>query len=219
MILLKKIILLLLIFGGIAVAGVSLGVDNPAATYCENLGYNLVIEKTKDGGEVGVCKFPDGSTAGDWAFLKGQSSQKWSYCQQRGFELKVLSNSLECHSVYSIDCSVCVLANGVEIEASKLLKAEKATPGCGNKICDLPKESFNNCPQDCPSGGRDGFCDGLKDKICDPDCLKAGDPDCSSKVTWVYGIIAFIIIISLSIIVYKVIKNRKIKNKNNINND
>ncbi|PIU29620.1 hypothetical protein COT07_04995 [Candidatus Woesearchaeota archaeon CG07_land_8_20_14_0_80_44_23] len=37
-----------------------------------------------------------------------------------------------------------------------------------------------SCPQDCPSGGKDGYCDGVKDGICDPDCQKNQDPDCAA---------------------------------------
>ena len=48
---------------------------------------------------------------------------------------------------------------------------------CGDKICQ-EYESYESCPQDCPSGGRDGFCDGISDAICDPDCTGKTDIDC-----------------------------------------
>jgi len=51
--------------------------------------------------------------------------------------------------------------------------------GCGNGICDST-ETYLSCPQDCPSGGKDGYCDGVKDGICDPDCQKNQDPDCAA---------------------------------------
>ncbi len=47
-------------------------------------------------------------------------------------------------------------------------------------VCD-PGESFNNCPQDCFSGGDDGYCDGQDDLLCDPDCSPTEDPDCSDE--------------------------------------
>src|SRR3989338_801860 len=44
---------------------------------------------------------------------------------------------------------------------------------CGNKICE-EHESYESCTKDCSSGGKDDFCDSVKDDICDPDCpLKA----------------------------------------------
>lgn len=49
---------------------------------------------------------------------------------------------------------------------------------CGNGTCN-PSEAFGNCPQDCPSGGEDSYCDREKDNICDADCeLKFFDSDC-----------------------------------------
>ncbi len=49
---------------------------------------------------------------------------------------------------------------------------------CSNKVCE-PYESYENCPQDCKSGAKDGFCDGAKDGICDPDCPARLDADCN----------------------------------------
>ncbi len=51
---------------------------------------------------------------------------------------------------------------------------------CGNGICEA-HESYENCTQDCPSGGADDYCDHQKDGICDPDChnWQEVDPDCA----------------------------------------
>jgi len=53
---------------------------------------------------------------------------------------------------------------------------------CGDGICES-FESYKTCPEDCHSGGKDGYCDHIKDGICDPDCLpyKNADPDCHYK--------------------------------------
>jgi hypothetical protein len=48
---------------------------------------------------------------------------------------------------------------------------------CGNGICE-EGENYLTCRKDCPSGGRDGYCDGVRDRICDPDCFEGDDPDC-----------------------------------------
>ena len=53
---------------------------------------------------------------------------------------------------------------------------------CGNVICE-PYESYENCPKDCKSGSKDGFCDGVKDGICDPDCTQKTDPDCAETTS------------------------------------
>ena len=52
---------------------------------------------------------------------------------------------------------------------------------CGSKICE-PYESYENCPQDCKSGNKDGFCDGVRENICDPDCTQKEDSDCAQGV-------------------------------------
>jgi hypothetical protein len=58
------------------------------------------------------------------------------------------------------------------IRITEPVKAE-----CGNYLCD-GGENYQSCPQDCRSGGSDGFCDKEKDGICDSDCTRADDEDC-----------------------------------------
>ncbi len=48
---------------------------------------------------------------------------------------------------------------------------------CGNGLCE-EGENYLNCRKDCPSGSYDGYCDAVKDGICDPDCRPGDDPDC-----------------------------------------
>jgi hypothetical protein len=45
-----------------------------------------------------------------------------------------------------------------------------------NGSCNLGENTIF-CPQDCPSGSADGFCDGIQDKRIDPDCQSGFDPD------------------------------------------
>jgi len=124
-------------------------VKNPATEYCKSLGYEWFVEKTEEG-ERGMCKFPDNSTASEWSFLRGNVSQEWSYCKKKGYEIKTLFNDTRCSSIYSADCAVCVLANGTEIEVTKLMKSTEPKTGmCGNSICENG-ENYNTCPEDCP---------------------------------------------------------------------
>ena len=51
---------------------------------------------------------------------------------------------------------------------------------CGNGICD-EIENYSICKIDCPAGSRDGYCDRIRDRICDIDCLNKNpydDLDC-----------------------------------------
>jgi putative hemolysin len=52
-------------------AGGSVGMPNPASTYCEEQGYVVEIRTGADGGQYGVCIFPDGSECDEWTFFRG----------------------------------------------------------------------------------------------------------------------------------------------------
>ena len=48
------------------------GMPNPAAVYCEEQGGRVEIRTAADGGQYGVCIFPDGSECDEWAFYRGE---------------------------------------------------------------------------------------------------------------------------------------------------
>lgn len=50
--------------------GISAGLANPAAVYCEEQGGELE-NKTDQYGVYGVCVFPDGSKCDQWAYFRG----------------------------------------------------------------------------------------------------------------------------------------------------
>jgi putative hemolysin len=45
---------------------------NPASVYCEQNGNTLEIRTAADGGQSGVCVFPDGSICDEWAYFRGE---------------------------------------------------------------------------------------------------------------------------------------------------
>jgi putative hemolysin len=47
---------------------------NPAATYCEEQGYEYEMRTEADGSQSGVCIFTDGSQCDDWAYYRGECS-------------------------------------------------------------------------------------------------------------------------------------------------
>jgi len=51
---------------------VTVGLANPASVYCEEQGYTLEMRTDADGGQYGVCIFPDGSECEEWAFYRGE---------------------------------------------------------------------------------------------------------------------------------------------------
>lgn len=77
---------------------------------------------------------------------------------------------------------------------------------CGDRNCQ-PHESYFDCPEDCKSGGKDDYCDKVKDNICDPDCLKTQDTDCKEEIfsknqMLLFLGIALVLIIIFILIVY-----------------
>ena len=143
---------------------------NPAAVYCDKLGYEYIIG--------GICKMSDGTELDAWKFLEGKDGQEYSYCKKEGYILKTINDSKECSSIFSVECAVC-LKDGKEIEVTKLMNLSFNEGICGDGKCVIG-ENFKLCPQDCKSGLMDGYCDGLNDTRCDPDCERQSlnDPDC-----------------------------------------
>ena len=75
---------------------------------------------------------------------------------------------------------------------------------CGDGVCQ-DHESYGRCPEDCPSGEKDGYCDKLSDGKCDPDCI-TGDYDCESRKMSSFiisAIIALFLVIAILILLWK----------------
>ncbi|MGB9749159.1 MAG: DUF333 domain-containing protein [Candidatus Woesearchaeota archaeon] len=201
------------------------GMLNPAAVYCEAMGYKYLQEE-------GLCELSNGERVSDWDFLEGKVAQDYSYCSKQGYQIKTINDPNDkCLKFLTEECAVCILPNGTEIEVTDLMelnfregvcgdgrcvlgesyencpedcpktepeeateeKIQEETPKetpeipvskeekiCGNNFCDA-QESYKNCPEDCPSGSKDGYCDMVKDGICDPDCMQGEDSDCPAK--------------------------------------
>lgn len=95
------------------------GLSNPSAVYCKELGYGYEIKNTKEG-QIGVCIFPDGSSAEDWEFYSGETKGEYSYCAAKGYKLETEKNC-----AWSSKCGVCVLPDGKKISAFVLMLKEK----------------------------------------------------------------------------------------------
>lgn len=158
----------------------ALAMKNPSAVYCEEMGYEYIIEET-EAGQTGVCKFSEEESCNGREFLVGKCGEEYSYCKKEGYELKTISDSEKCSTIsFSPECAVCVLEDGEEIEVTDLMGLSFEEGNCGDGRCALG-EGYKNCPQDCPSGANDGYCDKEKDGICDPDCKEEEDIDCGAQ--------------------------------------
>jgi putative hemolysin len=170
-------LLLLGILATLVLLPASVGaIKDPSAAYCQELGYQFVIETTAEG-ETGYCLLPGNQRVDAWDFLVGTTGTEFSYCEQEGYVLKTVENRTTCLRYLSDRCAVCVLANGTEVEVTALMGLDLRETTCGDKICGVPENTLT-CPGDCPSGSADGYCDGQADRTCDPDCGVGRDPDC-----------------------------------------
>lgn len=68
---------------------------NPASVYCADQGYTLEMREG-EGGQYGVCIFPDGTECDEWAFMRGECGVEWSYCAQQGYTLEVRDGVATC---------------------------------------------------------------------------------------------------------------------------
>ncbi|RLI99340.1 MAG: hypothetical protein DRP06_03650 [Candidatus Aenigmatarchaeota archaeon] len=75
---------------------------------------------------------------------------------------------------------------------------------CDNNLICGKGETYNNCPKDCPSGSKDGYCDKISDGICDPDCSSQEDKDCkpTGELPWLWIAIVVIIVGSLGLLLF-----------------
>jgi putative hemolysin len=195
----KKIFALLAV---IAFSTTACAMLNPASIYCDTLGYSYFVVST-DEGDIGFCSIVKDNvnySVDSWKFLVGEAGQQYSYCAKQNYSMRTVENKEKCSNIYSDKCMVC-LVDGKETEVTQLMGLTFEETKCGDGHCGFP-ENYVNCPQDCPPGGIDGYCDGISDGTCDQDCValedSAADPDCKTEQSWTtYLVIALIAIIAL----------------------
>ena len=52
----------------------NIGVPNPASVNCTKRGGTLKIETGKDGGQIGICTFPNGKQCEEWSLMRNECS-------------------------------------------------------------------------------------------------------------------------------------------------
>jgi putative hemolysin len=129
---------------GLGCDGSAPGMANPAAVYCEELGYEYRSVDTNEG-QQGVCILPGGSRCNEWSFLQGKCGQGYSYCARHGYGSKTKTDGKD---PLSREYSVC-LRDGEEIGAATELMglSAKATRGT------LPVEQSSSPPEEWVSVG------------------------------------------------------------------
>jgi len=104
-------------------------VPNPASVYCEEQGGEVEIRTADDGGQYGVCVFPDGSECEEWAFFRGECEVQTPgsagmpnpasvYCEEQGGEVEI--RTADDGGQYG----VCVFPDGSECEEWAFFRGE-----------------------------------------------------------------------------------------------
>jgi C1A family cysteine protease len=77
---------------------------NPAAMYCERMGYEYQVIIDDDGNQKGICTLPDSSQVDAWEFFKGKVKKEYSYCAKKGYtvETKIVKKGN-----YTTECAYC----------------------------------------------------------------------------------------------------------------
>jgi putative hemolysin len=122
---------------------------NPAAVYCEGLGYRYVIVE-EGGGETGYCQLKDGRVVDSWAFLQGKAEPRQSYCARQNLTLKIVDEPGKCRRLLTDSCAVCVMKDGTEKEVTEAMGLILQESTCGDGSCGYP-ETHETCPKDCES--------------------------------------------------------------------
>jgi len=103
-------------------SGSRIGMANPAAVYCEDLGYEYKIITDSEGGQKGVCVFPDNTSCDAWEFFTGKCGQNYSYCKIHRCDIETVSDG---KNPYSPEYAVCVLPNKTKMSVIKLMDLDK----------------------------------------------------------------------------------------------
>jgi putative hemolysin len=114
----------------------SIGMRNPSAVYCNEMGYEFVVLKAT-GGERGICVMPDGEECDSWAFYSGECGQDYSYCTRNGLAVSAIKKG----DSLAKECTTCVLANGSLRTVSALLELGRKSSASAKTIDDFSVRS------------------------------------------------------------------------------
>ena len=78
---------------GLSCSGSAPGMANPAAVYCDKLGYEYRLVDSP-AGERGVCVLPGGGQCDEWGFLEGKCGRNYSYCARLGYDSKTKTDGM-----------------------------------------------------------------------------------------------------------------------------
>jgi len=112
---------------------------NPAAVYCQDLGYMFALTETVSG-QQGICKFNESAQCDAWDFLNGKCGQEYSICARQGYGIETRADG---KNMFSQEYAVCVGVDGGEKGSVAVLAdlERRSTEGCGDKAEEMPFDS------------------------------------------------------------------------------
>lgn len=81
-----------------------LGIKNPAAVYCAELGYQYQIKPAPEG-QIGYCVI-NGTEYNAWDFFTGKVAKEYSYCSKIGYETITMTDGMNPYSPFYSACVV-----------------------------------------------------------------------------------------------------------------
>lgn len=112
----KKATLFLLALAISVMSFAQKGFKNPAAVYCEYLGYRYAVTNDSHGNQVGTCILPNGQKVNAWDFYKGKVGKEYSYAALNGYKIETVTEKVNGYTVEKAMCSKSV--NGKEEKIS-----------------------------------------------------------------------------------------------------
>ncbi len=97
-----------------------LALRNPAAIYCEELGYEFITEKEEDGIR-GYC-LVENNKFDAWDFYQGKVGENYSYCASLGYNIESIEGN---DSSYSTEYAICFNDNEKILQDELLNITEK----------------------------------------------------------------------------------------------
>ncbi|MBP3716289.1 MAG: DUF333 domain-containing protein [Paludibacteraceae bacterium] len=105
----------------------------PAAIYCENMGYEYVIETNEQGESQSFCVLPDGTKVDATDFFKGKTKPEYSYCNKHGYDVVSFEEKIGDATIEKAYC----------VKGKQLRRSDSSTPN-GIPMTELMQKNGDN---------------------------------------------------------------------------
>ncbi|NOU18938.1 MAG: DUF333 domain-containing protein [Bacteroidales bacterium] len=122
------------------------GFKNPAATYCEFMGYRYSVQSDKKGNEIGLCTLPNGEQVNAWDFYKGKVGKEYSYAAKKGYKIETVTEKIDGFVTEKAVCTREVKGVVEKLSLQELMekngdKMQLETRGSGKDIYEIAKDN------------------------------------------------------------------------------